>query len=194
MITKGFVFALAILALCALAACKKSSQDKSSKVTMSQLLNDSEGQGLREIAITGWSEERLNKAVESFIQLYGQNGTSVATPAIRSEEGHYVLILPDDTEYDLFCFWVNHLVYSDKEQRFNDNVTGWFEVAPDAEGSWKPFANQTLMFFIPEADREFDNVFFLTEDERCFKQEFAYKAPLVPQESSFNVSRTSRAR
>lgn len=161
---------------------------------MSQLLNDSKGKGLREIAITGWSEERLHKAVEGFIHLYGQKGSPVPTPAIRSEEGHLVLVLPDDTEYDLFCYWVNHLVYSDKEQRFNDNVTGWFEVAPDAEGSWKPFAHQTLMFFIPEADREFDNVFFLTEDERCFKQEFANKASLVPQESSFNVSRTSRAR
>lgn len=72
-----------------------------------------------------------------------------------------------------------------QRKSYNKNITGWFEVPLGTKGVWKPFENQRLMFYVPETDTEFDNVYFTTRDNICYKQEFAFRALLLRQEKVY---------
>ena len=103
-------------------------------------------------------------------------------PAIEKADSCCSLTFKEGLAYDLFCYWVNYLTYSDRNKRHNEDVTGWFEVPAQAKGAWESFAGQQLMFFVPATDTEFDNVSIMTADGTCFKQVFSGNAPLIPQE------------
>lgn len=153
-------------------------------ITMSQLLKDEKADGTR-IIVVSMTEKEINQAIDVFMRSY-ENSVTVdpVRPVMTREDGAFLLQFPNSTPYNLFCFWVNYIVYSNKEKRYNNNVLGWYEVGADAVGVWSQFAGQRLMFFIPGSDTEFDNVYFTTEDNQCFKQEFAYRARLVKLKNS----------
>ena len=160
------------------------SQNVGKGINMNRLLEDEVCAGKRIIKITNMSEDEVNKAIEDFMALHSQDGGQIKKPVIKREGNALMLYLEGGTSYDLFCFWVNYLVYSNKDKRHNDDVVGWYEVSPEAKGVWLPFANQALMFFIPATDSEFDNVYFVTKRGECYKQEFAHSAPLIKQEGT----------
>ena len=169
---------LLIFAGCSFVKAKKSP----SVTTMNQLLADAVPTGKRIIKLTKMSEGEVKQAVEGFVATYSQGGDAIERPAIDKVDNCYSLTFPEGLDYDLFCFWVNYLTYSDKNKRHNEDVTGWFEVSSQAKGAWEPFAGQQLMFFVPASDKEFDNVFFMTTDGTCYKQVFSGNASLSIQE------------
>lgn len=150
--------------------------------TMDQLLADAVPTGKRIIQLTKMSEGEVKQAVEGFIATYSQGGAAIERPTIDKADNCYSLTFKEGLDYDLFCFWVNYLTYSDKNKRHNEDVTGWFEVSSQAKGAWESFAGQQLMFFVPATDKEFDNVVFMTSDGTCYKQVFSGKGSLSIQE------------
>ena len=150
---------------------------------MTQLLKDEFPNGER-IILAKMSEGEVQTAIKDFIKLCADHGDHIASPVVTKNEDGYVLRLPDSTTYDLFCYWVNYIVYSNKTKRYNDSVVGWYEVPALPLGVWKPFAGQKLMFFIPATDNEFDNVYFTTKDSLCYKQEFAGRCLLKKQKAA----------
>ena len=165
------------------AGCGYVKARKSPSVTsMDQLLADAMPMGKRIIRLAKMSEEEVKHAIEGFIATYSQGGAAIERPTIEKADNCYSLTFKEGLDYDLFCFWVNYLTYSDKNKRHNEDVTGWFEVSPQAKGAWEPFAGQQLMFFVPTTDKEFDNVVFMTADGTCYKQVFSGKGSLSIQE------------
>lgn len=79
-------------------------------------------------------------------------------------------------DYDSFCFWVNYLVYSKKGERYD--VTGWYEMGEVENDDALSIGRQTLMFFIPDTDTEYDNVYVVDRFNHCYKQEFSGAAML----------------
>lgn len=148
------------------------------ETTLHQLSREETTTGTR-IIMADMTETEITQAINDFMIINADNQPQ--RPSVRQSGDRFILQLPDTTPYDLFCYWVNYIVYSDKNQRFNDRVIGWYEVGADATGAWTQFAGQKLMLFIPASDNEFDNVYFTTEDNRCFKQEFGWSAKLKPQ-------------
>ena len=148
------------------------------EATMNQLINDESTTGTR-VIVAEMTEAEITQAINDFMVINVNNDPT--RPSVKQSGDRFILQLPESTPYDLFCYWVNYIVYSNKDKRYNNNVLGWFEVGADAAGAWKQFAGQKLMLFIPESDDEFDNVYFTTEDNHCFKQEFGWKAKLKPQ-------------
>ena len=146
--------------------------------TMDYLKKDETCVGKRIIYVEMMSREQIDCAVDNFIEMYDSEESHVERPYIQATATGFTLTLKNSTTYDLFCYWVNYLVYSDEEKRFNKYVTALYEVPCDAEGVWRQFAGETLKFFIPESDDEYDNVYFITEDNRCFRQEM--HGPLKP--------------
>ena len=128
------------------------------------------------------SEEEIKTSVDGFIATYSGGGGTIERPAIEKADSCCSLTFKEGLAYDLFCYWVNYLTYSDRNKRHNEDVTGWFEVPAQAKGAWESFAGQQLMFFVPATDTEFDNVSIMTADGTCFKQVFSGNAPLIPQE------------
>ena len=167
------------------AGCGYVKARKSPSVTsMDQLLADAVPMGKRIIRLAKMSEEEVKHAIDGFITTYSQGGNVIDRPAIEKSDNCYSLTFKEGLDYDLFCFWVNYLTYSEKNKRHNEDVTGWFEVSPQAKGAWEPFAGQQLMFFVPTTDKEFDNVVFMTSDGTCYKQVFSGKGSLSIQEDN----------
>lgn len=148
------------------------------ETTMNQLIKDGSTTGTR-VIVAEMTEAEIKQAINDFMVINVNNHPT--RPSVKQSGDRFILQFSDSTPYDLFCYWVNYIVYSNKDKRYNNNVLGWFEVGADAAGAWTQFAGQKLMLFIPESDDEFDNVYFTTEDNRCFKQEFACKAKLKLQ-------------
>lgn len=171
-----------IIFACFIISCMK----RSHGITMKSLLENESKSGKRIIIAKHMSEREVRNAIEGFIDINAQNNSIVDRPLVKKrEDGVFIIDLPDSTNYDLFCYWVNYVVYSNKEKRYNKNITGWYEVPLGAKGIWKQFENQNLMFYVPETDTEFDNVYFTTKDNICYKQEFAFNALLLKQEKVY---------
>lgn len=149
--------------------------------TMNHLIKDETWVGKRVIH-AAMSREELDRAIGEFVEMYSTEEKSVQHPTVTQDAEGYTLTLPSTIGYNLFCYWVNHLVYFDEKKRFNKQVTAWYEVPEDAEGAWKPFAGKTLKFFIPESDDDYDDVYFTTKDNRCFRQEMDGPLKLVDAE------------
>lgn len=155
-------------------------------VTMHRLLKDEKPNGKRVIITTQMSKAEVDYAIDGFIKLNAENDSFVERPLVKQIDGNtFRIIFLNNTTYDLFCYWVNYFVYSNKEKKYNNNVTGWYEVGTEPKGLWIPFANQMLMFYIPKSDTEYDNVYITTETNICYKQEFAWKASLIQQKTVY---------
>ena len=111
--------------------------------TMNHLIKDETWVGKRVIH-AAMSREELDRAIGEFVEMYSTEEKSVQHPTVTQDAEGYTLTLPSTIGYNLFCYWVNHLVYFDEKKRFNKQVTAWYEVPEDAEGAWKPFAGKTL--------------------------------------------------
>lgn len=172
-----------IVLLLIFTGCRYAEARRQSRVTtMNQLLADAVPTGKRIMRLTKMSEEEIKTSVDGFIATYSQGGGTIERPAIEKADSCCSLTFKEGLAYDLFCYWVNYLTYSDRNKRHNEDVTGWFEVPAQAKGAWESFAGQQLMFFVPDTDTEFDNVSIMTADGTCFKQVFSGNAPLIPQE------------
>ena len=178
---KPFIFlaiiALLLVSLYCVARSKKNSQNS---LTMERLCQD-QTDGKRIIRAIQMTKSEVENAINDFIKLNEENGSEVDRPQVVQQENAFMLYLPDSTTYDQFCYWVNYMVYSNKDKKYNNNITGWYEVPANAKGVWQQFANQRLMFFIPETDTEYDNVYVMTKDNICYKQEFAFRASFILQ-------------
>ena len=149
-----------------------------STLTMDSIQDDT-AKGKRVIMATHMSENEISDAINGFIKLYKGNGDKIDRPQVTQlEENSFLLRLPDTTPYDLFCYWVNYLVYSNEKKKYNNNITGWYEVSAYAQ----LFPKQILMVYVPEIDTKYDNVYITTKDNLCYKQEFAGNTALIPQE------------
>ena len=171
---------LIILAVLAIAFVFLYFKNKSA-ITMDSIQDDT-AKGKRIIMATQMNENEVENAINGFIKQYEDNGDKVDRPQVRQQEGDvFMIYLPDTTPYDLFCYWVNYMVYSDKGKKYNNNITGWYEVSANA----KLFPNQILMVYVPESDTEYDNVYFTTKDNFCYKQEFAGGTSIKPQKNVY---------
>lgn len=97
--------------------------------------------------------------------------------------GRYYVITTK-LDYDRFTILVNDLRYCNEKKKYQ--VVGWFKMNSSKSSSLcDRFCNETLMFYIPESDVEYDNVYILTQDGRHYKQDFSVGGTLtsIPSET-----------
>lgn len=181
-----FIIIAVIVAIFALLSCVRVQKKEQQVTMMNCLLKDETPNGKRVIMTKHMNRTEIENAIVAFIKLNEKNGSPIARPTVKPKDNDTFLIyFPNSTTYDLFCYWVNYFVYSNREKRYNNHVTGWYEVGAEAKGVWTPFANQTWMLYIPETDTEYDNVYITTESGACYKQEFSKKAFLIQQNTVY---------
>ena len=136
------------------------------------------------ILVQNMSEKEINEAIESFNKTGKEEDGNFEnyTPEIKTCGKDFMLLFTPTINYRDFCFWVNYLVYSNKNKRHNNNITGWYEVGNTTNNH--PLSNKILMLFIPESDNEFDNVYLVDNFNNCYKQEFALDEKIIPIDES----------
>ena len=129
------------------------------------------------------TENELRDAINAFIEMYEEDmSKNFAAPEIKKGDEGFFLVFEPTLDYRGFCFWVNYLIYSDKNKRHNNDIIGWYEVG-NANNN-HPLSNKMLMLFIPESDNEFDNVYLVDDSNKCYIQEFSFNENIIPLKRS----------
>ena len=76
-----------------------------------------------------------------------------------------------DVEFDVFCYFVNCMINA-HFTKLDPVIKAWATIKNNENESYKLCNNQRALFYIPEEDTEHDNVFFTTENNKCFKLSF----------------------
>lgn len=130
--------------------------------------------GKRMIRVDNMRRGLLDMTLKDFMNLYRLKGI---VESIEGTESRFVLKISSSVDFFTFSLLINYLTYSEKNRRYA--VTGWYEVGTYRTDNKKyAFSHKTLMFYIPESDDEYDNVYFVTPEGVHFKQSFGNPAIL----------------
>ena len=187
----GYILLLAFLAI----VCLFMSRHKKDK--SGEFKEISTTDKLRTIRLFDMDETQLQKAIDEFIEMYGD----VELPDINPLGESFLLTFKASTDYVTLCYWVNYLVYSDESKQRRFSVLGWYPFGEvTLNGEKQLFINQTVMLYVEEDDNDYDNVRFVTPNGNHYLQPFpiednlildpADKEPYRPQQSDpdFNNS------
>lgn len=168
--------------ICAL-SCKRIIKKIMAHKNTIEHIEESVPHGQRVVLAKNMTENELSNAINTFLEIYNEDGNNnyVAPEIKKGDEGFFLLFEPT-LDYRSFCFWVNYLIYSDKNKRHNNDIIGWYEVG-NANNN-HPFSNKMLMLFIPDSDNEFDNVYLVDDSNKCYIQEFSFNEKIIPLKKS----------
>ena len=127
----------------------------------------------RVIRVYDMEEAKLADTVDEFLNLYSDRG-DVIKPKVSWENGAFKLTFSAKVDYISMCYWVNYLVYADKESKHHYRVRGWYPFGEVyMKGDKMPFSGQTVMLYVDKDDTEGDNISFVTPDGQHYLQPFA---------------------
>jgi hypothetical protein len=87
-------------------------------------------------------------------------------------EKEYAIIFPYNIDFMRLCFFVNYIRYSQKPPHKVD-IMAWCTTNSNDEWTNEDIVNKRVMLFIPEWDKEYDNVYLTTIDNIGYKMGFA---------------------
>lgn len=115
--------------------------------------------------------DELKKVIKASCGFYNNEEFLVAARFIKIDETHAAITFPYDVEFDVFCYFVNCMINA-HFTKLDPVIKAWATIKNNDNESYKHCNNQRALFYIPEEDTEHDNVFFTTENNKCFKLSF----------------------
>ena len=123
------------------------------------------------VRVSDMDEKLFSETLHQFCVDNGTDEEPLEKPA-RETNGRTHVLRFSNIDFDLICFLVNNLVYSERGHRHD--AKAWYELGPMVRDDERhPLSGQKVMFFVPEDDDEYDNVYFVTSKGHCFKYSFA---------------------
>ena len=122
------------------------------------------------IIIKGGSYSDIKKALQQWMNLYEKDLVSDITLELyKNGRGHHIIKADKRIDNERFYYLVNYLYYPEGIN-YTINIEG-FTTAANPE----MIRNKNLLIYIPDTDKEGDNVFAVTEDNNTFKIDFGGK-------------------
>lgn len=135
------------------------------------------------------SYPELQSILTGFCNMYNQESFQALPQAIQLNDREFAITFPYDIEFEIFCYFINYLVYP-MELESRVDVMAWTTTPKNGKWITEESSNKMAMLFIPEDDREHDNVYMTTGDNIGYKLGFAMghekqlpgtpKRPFVP--------------
>ncbi len=164
----GLIIALGVLAFVCLYFAKKKSKNGDNdfkEITVTS--------GARIIRVYDMDETTLNKEIDGFISIYSDNGDA-ERPTINKNGDTFELAFTQQTTYISMCYWINYLVYCDNSKQHKHSVHGWYPFGEVMlHGEKQTFSGQTVMMYVEQDDKYYDNISFVTPDNIHYRQPFA---------------------
>lgn len=126
----------------------------------------------RIIIIKDVNYEDIKKAVLQFCNIYNKEKYSVIVQLTQISKNEIVLTFPYDIDFATYCFLINYLYYPN-EIFYKANIKGWATTRSTDEFISKENADKLVMLYIPTDDKEYDNVYMTTEDNKGYKLGFS---------------------
>lgn len=118
------------------------------------------------------SMTEIESILTGFCNMYNKESFQAQPRLYKLSERQFAITFPYDIEFEIYCYFINYVHYPIGFDKSFD-VTAW-ETTGQANG-WitEKSAYKKVMLFIPEDDREYDNVFLTTDDNIGYKLGFA---------------------
>lgn len=132
------------------------------------------------IVVCGITKQKLENDLKDLCDAHNGDGGNIYPEVRQTGETEFIITFPYDIDFVSFCYLINFLCYpvsgGDKAE-----VTGWTKAI--AGDSWitKRIAGKQLMLYVPDEDKEYDNVYVTTESGDCYKFGFDGKTVLLPK-------------
>jgi hypothetical protein len=137
--------------------------------------NQEEKENDKIIIVKRISLEYLNQAIKQFCESYNENRI-IAKPRLIITENQYIIIFPYDIDFEHFCYFINYLKYANElglKPDYKPEILAWCSTHKGDSWMTDQIINKHVMVYIPEWDKEYDNVYLTTEYNLGFKMGFA---------------------
>jgi len=131
------------------------------------------------IVVSNVNQDDIALALTMFCNIYNKEDY-VALPRLAEVYPNtFAVTFPYDIDFVTFCFAVNYMKYP-VDINWNAKVAAW--ATANSGEAWIADTNigKRIMLFIPEDDKEYDNVFFTTDDNIGYKLDFAARKAKPP--------------
>lgn len=126
----------------------------------------------RVILIDAMSEYQLKDAIAEFVKMYSPSG-EVEIPNVLKEGEGYRLTFSSHVDFELFCWWVNYLVFSDKSRQEIYSVRGWYPFGDvTMNGQPHEFSSKTILLYIPKDDELYNDIYMITPEGKHYQWRF----------------------
>ena len=126
----------------------------------------------RIIIINGANYTDIKKALNQFCNIYNKENYQAIIRLSTISQNEFVLTFPYGIDFTTFCFLINYLYYPN-EIFYKADIKGWTTTNSNDEFISAENSNKYVMLYIPSDDKEYDNVFMTTEDNKGYKLGFA---------------------
>jgi hypothetical protein len=126
------------------------------------------------VFVAGTSASDIEGITQDYANLYSDrgNGIELLIYTSRTDDKQHVVKLESPKEFYLFNFLVNYITYP-MNKNYRLDPRGYWEVQPRQHPSAR-IPNELLMIFVPQEDRERDNVYAVSQSGEVMKLGFAY--------------------
>ena len=116
----------------------------------------------------------LKQAIKSFCKSYNQE-SFIALPRLTILNDIYIVTFPYDIDFERFCYFINYLKYpiDINLKEYKPGIVAWCTTKSQDIWMTDEIANKQVMLYIPDSDKEYDNVYLTTQDNIGFKMGFA---------------------
>jgi hypothetical protein len=127
------------------------------------------------IVIKNLKLDYLKQAIEQFCNMSNQS-KYIALPKLTLLDNQFVITFPYDIEFDQFCFFINYLKYANDlslKPDYKPEIKAWCTTKSGFSWITDEIVNKSVMIYIPDWDKEYDNVYLTTQDNIGYKMGFA---------------------
>jgi hypothetical protein len=117
----------------------------------------------------------LKKAIEQFCKIYNKQRI-IAKPRLTVFENQYIITFPYDIDFEKFCYFINYLKYANElclKPDYKPEIIAWCSTKKGDSWMTDQILNKRVMLYIPESDKDYDNVYLTTEYNLGYKMGFA---------------------
>ena len=116
--------------------------------------------------------EDLKNAIQKFCNNYNQENLTALPLLTILSENKFAVTFPYDTDFATFCFFVNYMYYPN-DIFYKPTIKAWTSTKQNDDWMTKEIVNKNVMLFIPNDDKDYDNVYLTTSDNIGYKMGFA---------------------
>ena len=117
----------------------------------------------------------LKQAIEQLCNMSNQERYNTL-PRLTIIDNQSVITFPYDIDFDQFCYFVNYLKYAHDlslKSDYKPDIKAWCTTKTGFAWMTDEIVNKNVMIYIPDWDKDYDNVYLTTQDNFGYKMGFA---------------------
>jgi hypothetical protein len=116
--------------------------------------------------------ESIKKVLATFCKLHNEKSVEIHLRLVEYAHAKSFILFPYDIAFDKLCLLHNYLNYPSNVSNTLD-VTSWTSTKIKMDWVHEKMLSKNIQLYISETETGYDNVYAITENNVCFKIDFA---------------------